>query len=453
MLKIALAGRPNVGKSTLFNRLCHASRALVDARPGATRDWQSGEVVADGYSFQLIDTAGLDDGKAESLGARMSKNTLALLRRADAIFFLVDAREGLLPRDEDDADLIRALGCPTCLVINKCEPLERAETCVEAWGLGLGEPLALSAEHGLGMDDLMAVAKTWHETLAGGTEAAEPNGLRLAVLGRPNVGKSTLVNAMVGEQRVLTGAEAGITRDAVDTTFRWGDMKVWLFDTAGIARRRSDDGLTLAAQSAAFRSAELARTVILVVDVQAGFERQELRLCERLYQEGRALVIALNKWDLLADGAEKRKKLADFQNDIYHRVPMMRGSPLVPVSALNGKGLGALRRAVKSLQAPFAHHVATGPLNRWLQSALSRHAIPRSGGRAPRILFAAQTGIRPPTLVFSCSRVAAIAPSYRRYLAHDFRRTFKLERVPVRLLFRQKGNPYAGRASNRRSGA
>lgn len=444
---VAIVGRPNVGKSTLFNRLVGQRRAIVDDRPGVTRDRIEGEARLFGLRFRVLDTAGLLLDAGSGLEEALKRQTLAALGEADIVLFLVDARTGVTPLDEEIAALLRRSRRPVLLVANKCEGRLPEAQVAEAWALGLGEPLPLSAEHGLGFD---ALADALAPLLADGGSAAEEGGdagedpdapVRIAVVGRPNTGKSSLVNRLLGEERLLTGPEAGITRDAVDVAWQWRGRTFVLVDTAGLRKRaRIEDRLEKITAAASLRAIRTSDVVILVVDATRALEKQDVTIAARAVAQGRPLVVALNKWDLVEDGAGLRREIAERARTRLSEVP---GVPLVAVSALTGRGIDRLLRAVLEVHGRAGERIPTGRLNRWLEAVTGRHPPPGVDGRRTRLRFATQTGTRPPTLVLFGNRPALDLPaSYRRYLLHDFRRTFGFEGIPVRLELRAGDNPF-----------
>lgn len=468
MFKIAIVGRPNVGKSTLFNRLIGKKLALVDDRPGVTRDRREGTARLGDLSFTIVDTAGLEEGGGQSLAARMRAQTETAVADADAIFFMVDARAGIMPEDRFFADLLRRSGKPLILIANKAEGRLGEEGAREAFDLGLGEPLPLSAEHGEGLGELYsAVAELLPVGVAApdetedqapeplpddedGSELDPTRPLRIAVIGRPNAGKSTLLNRILGEERLLTGPEAGITRDAIGVDFNWHGRSMKMFDTAGLRKRaRVDEKLEKLAGADALRAAKFAEVVVLLIDATMPFEKQDLTLADLVAREGRALVIALSKWDLVDD---RQKKLKALREEASRLLPQVKGAPVVPVSGATGEGASALLEAVFKVYATWNKRIATAKLNRWLTAALQETPPPAVAGRRIKIRYMTQLRARPPYFALFGNQLAHLPESYRRYLVNGLRQTFDLPGVPIRLSMKTSENPYAGpaRTGNRR---
>lgn len=454
---LAILGRPNVGKSTLFNRLVGKRIALVDDRPGVTRDLREGDARLGDLRFTVIDTAGLEEATDESLPARMRRLTERAIGMADLCLFLIDAREGVTPVDQTVADLLRKRGAAVILAANKAEGRAGEAGALEAYALGLGDPIALSAEHGEGMSDLYAALRPHVDTAAAevaaveaeAAEAAEPEGedgdperpIQIAVVGRPNAGKSTLVNAILGEDRLLTGPEAGITRDAIGLDIAWGDRAFRIFDTAGMRKRaRVQEKLEKLSVGDALRAIRFAEVVVLLMDTAEAFETQDLRIADLAEREGRAVVFALGKWDLVA---EKGTRLRDLRAEAERLLPQLRGAPVVPVSGLTGRGLAPLRDAVLAMHKVWNARVPTAALNRWLEARLAEHPPPAPSGRRIRIRYVTQVKARPPSFVAMCSRPEALDEGYKRYLVNGLRRDFDLPGVPLRLTLRKTANPYA----------
>ena len=451
---VAIIGRPNVGKSTLFNRLVGRRIALVDDQPGVTRDRREGQARLGHLTFTAIDTAGLDEAAPDSLAGRMLEQTKTALAGADAVFFLIDARAGTVPADRAFADLARRSGKPVIVVANKAEGRAGAAGVLDAYELGLGEPVEISAEHGEGMADLTdalraalpkateaADAETAEET----EDAARP--IRVAVVGRPNSGKSTLVNRLLGEERLLTGPEAGITRDAIAVDLDWRGRAFKLYDTAGLRRRpKVQEKLEKLAVGDALEAIRFAEVVVLLIDTEKPFEEQDLRIADLVEREGRALVVAISKWDL----AEKKPgAIGKLREETDHWLPQLRGVPVVGVSGLTGEGLDRLMQAVLDIHAIWNQRAPTNALNRWLNEVTQAHPPPAVSGRRIRLNYVTQPKSRPPSFVIFCTRADAVPAAYRRYLVNSLRDTFELPGTPIRLTLREKDNPFAKRAKRK----
>jgi len=445
-LTVVIIGRPNVGKSTLFNRLVGKRLALVDDQPGVTRDRREGIARLSDLEFTVIDTAGLEEAFDESLKGRMRRQTERALADADVAILMTDARAGITPLDRAFADWLRQSGKPIIVVANKCEARAAEAGLLEAHALGLGDPVAISAEHGEGMADLFAVLAPFDEQGGVGiddtsTDAAQP--VQLAVVGRPNVGKSTLINALIGEERLLTGPEAGITRDAIAVPFTYRDRTLKLVDTAGLRRRaKVTDKLEKLSTADSRRAIQFAQVVALVLDAQDMLEKQDLTIARQVIDEGRALVIAVNKWDLIADRKEERQKLAD---RLERSLPQFRGIPIVTLSALKGQNLDRLLDAVLSAYDVWNRRVPTARLNEWLERMTETHPPPVSQGRRIRLRYATQVKTRPPTFAVFASRPTDLPDSYMRYLVNGLREAFDLVGTPVRIHLRKGKNPYASK--------
>ncbi len=452
---IAIVGRPNVGKSTLFNRLAGKRLALVDDQPGLTRDRREALTSLSGRAVRLIDTAGLETGDA-GLIARMREQTKAAIDQADLIVFLIDARAGVVGADESFAELARRSGKPMVLAANKCEGRAAEPGVLEAFALGLGEPLRLSAEHGLGIGELIEaiedVARTKGDALPLDPDAEEESEepehpLRIAIVGRPNVGKSTLVNSLIGEERLITGPEAGITRDAIAVELQWGGRPLRLFDTAGLRRKMRMEGKAeQLSVGDALRAIRFAEVAVLLLDEQQPFEKQDLQIADLIVQEGRALVIAVNKWDLVT---EPQKRLAELRETCDRLLPQIRGVLLVPVSGLRGRGLDKLMSAVFAAEELWNKRLPTRALNQWLAEAVEAHPPPAVSGRRIKLRYMTEANARPPTFILFCSRPKALPDSYVRYLVNALRDTFDMKGVPIRLHLRKGDNPYAREAKDR----
>jgi GTP-binding protein len=445
---IAIVGRPNVGKSTLFNRLVGKRLALVNDQPGLTRDRREAEAQLGGRAMRLIDTAGLEDGE-EGLAARMREQTKAAIAQADLILFLIDARAGVVGADETFAELVRRSCKPVVLAANKCEGRAAEPGVLEAFALGLGDPIRISAEHGTGFDELHealeqaageAVPVRRHEQ-AIDAEAAPEQPLRIAIVGRPNVGKSTLVNSLLGEERLITGPEAGITRDAIAVGLDWEGRPLRLFDTAGLRRKMRVEGKPEElAVSDALRAIRFAEVVVLVLDAEHPFEKQDLQIADLIVEERRALVVAVNKWDLVRDQA---KRLAELKETCERLLPQIRGVPLVPISARGGRGLDALLAAVFAAEELWNRRLPTRALNDWLEQAVEAHPPPAVSGRRIKLRYMTEANARPPTFILFCSRPKALPESYSRYLVNSLREAFDMKGVPIRLHLRKGSNPFA----------
>jgi GTP-binding protein len=449
---VAIVGRPNVGKSTLFNRLVGRRLALVDDRPGVTRDRREGRGQLGDLTFTLIDTAGLEQAAPDSLSGRMQAQTEAAIAAADVILFLIDARSGATPFDQDFANLVRKSGRPAILVANKTEGRAAQAGVNEAYALGLGQPIPISAEHGEGLSDLydaLREALPEHTAQASAPAEDEPRGeghlpvIRVAVVGRPNTGKSTLINRLFGEERLLTGPEAGITRDSIAVPVTWRDRRFLIHDTAGLRRRsRIEEKLEKLSVSDALNAVRFAEVVIVMMDATAPFEEQDMRIADLVEREGRALVIGMSKWDLIENGASATAKL---RAESDHRLPQVKGVPVVAHSGLTGAGLDRLMQAVIDAHAVWNRRVPTSALNRWLPAVVEAHPPPAVSGRRIRLDYITQPKSRPPTFVLFLSRADAVPDAYRRYLVNSLRESFDLPGTPIRLTLREKKNPYSKR--------
>ena len=449
---VAIVGRPNVGKSTLFNRLVGKKLALVDDQPGVTRDRREGEARLGDLEFTIIDTAGLEEAKDETLLGRMRAQTEAAVGDADAILFVIDARAGVTPSDRHFADLVRRAGKPVILLANKAEGKQGLSEAYEAFGLGLGDPLPFSAEHGEGLSDLYdalrealpeltALAAEVSEDEAAAEEGEEPveRPLRIAVVGRPNAGKSTLINCMLGEDRLLTGPEAGITRDSIGLEWEWRGRKVKLFDTAGMRKRaKVEDKLEKLSVADGLRAVKFAEVVVLLLDATIPFEKQDLAILSIIEREGRALVVALNKWDLVGDPA----KLKTITEDAQRVLSNVRGAPIVPVSALAGQGIDRLMETCFKVAETWSTRISTGRLNKWLEKVLESHPPPAVSGRRIKIRYMTQVKARPPHFALFGNQLDALPESYVRYLVNGLRETFDLPGTPIRMSMRTSDNPY-----------
>jgi GTP-binding protein len=463
---VAIVGRPNVGKSTLFNRLTGSRAALVSDLPGLTRDRREGEAELDGHLVTLVDTAGLEEADRGSIAQRMRAQTEAAVSAADLVLFVIDARDGVTAPDEVFARLARASGKPVILVANKCEGRSGRDGFYEAYQLGLGDPVPISAEHGEGMGDLVVDAraalgldapvtiprrKRRGEEPAPETDVDAPESadaftdrrpIRVAIVGRPNAGKSTLVNAMLGEDRMITGPEPGLTRDSIASDLVFEGRTIRLFDTAGLRRKaKVTEAAEKLAASDAIRAIRFAEVVVLLIDAERPLEHQELTIAEMVTEEGRALVIALNKWDLVP-AAERQAWQKAMREQLTERLSQVPGVPLVMLSALSGRGVDKLMPAVIKAHEVWNRRISTSALNRWLQEATSRHAPPAARGRGIKLRFMTQPSTRPPTFVAFCSMPDDLPKSYTRYLVNSMRDAFGLPGVPIRFNLRKGGNPY-----------
>jgi GTP-binding protein len=443
---VAIVGRPNVGKSTLFNRLVGKKLALVDDRPGVTRDRREGDARLGDLEFRVIDTAGLEEAEESSLLGRMRAQTEAAIGDADVILFVIDARVGLLPADQPFAEMVRRSGKPVILVANKAEGGAGMAGAYEAFALGLGEPVPLSAEHGEGMADLFeALMPHFPDPDAekeGDEEEEEDPGkpLQVAIVGRPNAGKSTLINRMVGEERLLTGPEAGITRDSISLDWNWRGRPFKLFDTAGLRKRaRVEDKLEKLSVADALRAVRFAEVVVILLDATIPFEKQDLSIVDLVEQEGRALVIGLNKWDLVADQPGLLKELKE---KAARLLPQVRGAPVVPLSGLAGSGIDPLMKAVTDVHHTWNRRISTAKLNQWLQEALEANPPPAVSGRRIKIRYMTQVKSRPPHFAVFGNQLDALPKSYTRYLVNGLREAFDLPGVPIRVSLRMGQNPF-----------
>lgn len=458
---VVLVGRPNVGKSTLFNRLAGKKLALVDDTPGVTRDWRSAPAHVGGLSFTVVDTAGLEDVTDDSLEARMRRQTEQALARADVALFIIDARAGITPLDRHFANLLRRGKTPVLLVANKTEGRAGQPGMFESYELGLGDPIPLSAEHGEGMADLVEALLPYApaeetgevEEKDDGFDPSIPVGdqpepeedrskpIQIAIVGRPNVGKSTLLNSLLGEERVLTGPEAGMTRDAITVDWEWRDRRFKLVDTAGMRRRaRVDEKVEKLAVADSLRVIRMANVVVLVVDAAAILDKQDLTIARLVISEGRALVIAVNKWDTVDDRAMALRQVED---KLQAALGYIKGVKVVTISALKGHKLDTLLDGVLETYTVWNRRIPTAQLNRWIEGVLEHHPPPLVEGRRVKIRYVTQVKTRPPTFALFVNKPLDLPESYQRYLTTHLRESFDMPGVPVRLLLRKGKNPYA----------
>ncbi len=449
---VVIAGRPNVGKSTLFNRLAGKRLALVDDMPGLTRDRKEAEAEVGERKIRLIDTAGLEEADPGSIASRMRVQSETAIAEADLILFLIDARAGVTPADEVFAAVVRASGRPVIVVANKCEGRAGEAGYYEAFRLGLGEAVALSAEHGEGIGELYSRMAEALEQIEPGemlqeaedeetAEAERPHRpLRLAIVGRPNAGKSTLVNTLLGEERMITGPEPGLTRNSVASDFSWQGRPVKLFDTAGLRRKsRISERVEKLAVGDALNAIRFAEVVVLLIDVDVALDKQDLQIADLVEREGRALVIGVNKWDLVEN---REAMLRELRETVARALPQVKGVPVVPVSALSGRGTEKLMQAVFAVYDSWNKRLPTAALNRWFAEALERHAPPAAAGRRIKLRYITQSNARPPTFIVFCSRPEELPDAYVRYLVNGLRESFDLWSVPIRLHLRKPKNPY-----------
>lgn len=440
-LKVAIVGRPNVGKSTLFNRLCGKRMAIVHDLPGVTRDRKEAFGQLGDIPLKLIDTAGLEDKSEDPLMEGMKTQVLMALYEADVILFMIDGREGITPLDENFATLLRKSQKPILLLANKCEGKAGGMGIAEAWGLGFGEPLATSAEHGQGLDSLYEALRPYYKgPLLEEEEEVEMAPLQLAIVGRPNVGKSTLLNQLIGHERVLTGPEAGVTRDAIGIEWEYKGQPLRLIDTAGLRKRaKVTEKLEWLSTSESRSAIQYAQVVILVVDATQPLEKQDLHIGSQVIEEGRCLVLALNKWDLIPNKDELLKHLKE---RLTTALPQVKGIPLVPLSALTGKNKEKLLDAVLAIYDLWNQRISTARLNRWLEGLVAHHPPPLVAGRRIKIKYLTQIKTRPPTFVLFSSKATELPDFYVRYLINGLRETFDLEGVPIRFSVKSSKNPY-----------
>jgi GTP-binding protein len=440
---IAIIGRPNVGKSTLFNRLVGRKLALVDDRPGVTRDRREGEAHLLGLDFRVIDTAGFEDEDPQTLPGRMRAQTTAAVRDADAALFMIDARAGVTPLDEEIGRWLRSEKTPIVLAANKAEGRAGEAGLLEAWSLGLGEPIAISAEHGDGIADLFEQLQPHIEREEGGEEEA-PEGegpLKLAIVGRPNAGKSTLINRIISQERLITGPEAGITRDSIAIDWEWQGRPVRLIDTAGMRKRaKVEDKLEKLSVADARRAVDFAEVVVLLLDGTRGLEAQDLRIADHVLTEGRALLVAINKWDVAEDASSLFNGI---KAALEEGLSQARGVPLLTVSGKTGKGIDQLLAAAFEVRETWSKRVTTGQLNRWFEDAVEKNPPPAPGGKRIKPRYITQVNTRPPSFVLFGTRVDQLSDTYLRYLVNGIRKELGFGAVPVRLQARASRNPFS----------
>ncbi|PYB73325.1 MULTISPECIES: ribosome biogenesis GTPase Der [Rhizobium] len=469
---VAIVGRPNVGKSTLFNRLVGKKLALVDDTPGVTRDRRPGDAKLVDLRFTIIDTAGLEEAGPETLEGRMRAQTEAAIEEADLSLFVVDAKYGLTPVDQSLAEMLRRRGKPVVLVANKSEARGSDSGFYDAYTLGLGEPVPISAEHGQGMIDLRdAIVEAIGEDRAFpepddeaetdillpqdddlDDDEAEPEyddskPLRVAIVGRPNAGKSTLINRFLGEDRLLTGPEAGITRDSISVEWDWRGRTIKMFDTAGMRRKaRVQEKLEKLSVADTLRAVRFAETVVIVFDATIPFEKQDLQIVDFVLREGRAAVLAFNKWDLVED---QQAVLADLREKTERLLPQARGIRAVPISGQTGYGLDKLMQNIIDTDMVWNKRISTAKLNRWLDAVTTQHPPPAVSGRRLKLKYMTQVKARPPAFMISCTRPDALPESYVRYLTNGLRADFQMPGVPIRIHFKAGENPFEGRKRRR----
>jgi GTP-binding protein len=450
---VAIIGRPNVGKSTLFNRLVGKKLALVDDRPGVTRDRREGDAELLGLNFRIIDTAGFEEDDPQTLPGRMRAQTQAAVNSADVALFVIDARAGVVPLDEEIGRWLRGSTTPVILLANKAEGRAAEAGILEAYGLGFGDPIPFSAEHGEGLSELFSALLPHlerDENDAGEEEDESPDApLKLAIVGRPNAGKSTLVNKMLGEDRMITGPEAGITRDSISIDWTWRDSdghdrQVRLIDTAGLRKKsKVEDKLERLSAADTRHAIDFAEVVVLLLDATRGLEAQDLRIADQIFSEGRAMIIALNKWDTVENGAPLYQGVRAALDEGFAQV---KGVPLLTISAATGKGIDTLLQVAFETREAWSKRVPTGQLNRWFETAIEKNPPPAPGGKRIKLRYVTQIKTRPPSFVIFGTRVDELPESYRRYLVNGIRRELGFGAVPVRLTLRAPKNPFSKQA-------
>jgi GTP-binding protein len=443
-LTIAIVGRPNVGKSTLFNRLAGKKLAIVHDTPGVTRDRQEARVELGGISMRLIDTAGFEEGEAGSLSHRMTEQTRTAIADADVCLFVVDVRAGVTAGDEIIAQALRRSGKPVVLAMSKSEARERPNEA-DVYALGFGDPIPVSAEHALGIGELIDALAQYVPEEENPAEAAgseEQGPLKLAIVGRPNVGKSSLFNRLLGEERALTSPEAGTTRDAVIAKWKAGERDILLHDTAGLRKKARVAGHTLEELSvdSTLEAIRFAECVVIVIDATMPFEKQDLTIADLIAREGRAVVFAVNKWDLVEN---RGGKISELHEKLDRLLPQVWGAPLIAVSARTGEGLDRLLPAIEEADRAWNLRVSTAQLNRFLEDALQRHPPPAISGRRVRVRYMTQVKARPPTFALFGNQLDALPEHYLRYLTNELREAFALKGIPMRFVLRTSKNPFA----------
>ena len=442
--KIAIIGRPNVGKSTIFNRLAGKKLAIVNDTPGVTRDVRETRSKLRGHDMVLMDTAGFENAKGQKLEARMRAQTEAAVRDADICLFVYDAREGVLPLDRTFAAFVRKTGKPTVLVANKCESRASDPGVSEGYSLGMGDPIEVAAEHNIGFVDLDDAVELALRGISLEVEVDEIDReeapVRIAFVGRPNAGKSTLINTLIGQDRLLTGPEAGVTRDSITIDYMWQGRRVQFHDTAGMRKKaKVQETLEKLSVQDSLRAIKFAQVVVLLMDATSPFDKQDLQIADLCEREGRALVIGVTKWDLVENKSEMSKALRETAARL---LPQLRGCPVIMFSGLTGKSVDRLLPAIERVQVDWSAKVKTSELNDWLMEKVRRHPPPAVNGRRIKPKYISQTKTRPPTFVLKCSRATKLPESYRRYLVNGLREDFDLMGIPIRLFVRADENPY-----------